>query len=234
MLKYICCVIVISFSFTSCKKETVPPDTMQQPATEQEYTYLALGDSYTIGEGVPEADRWGVQLADLLRQKGVRIGNPYTVARTGWTTAELSAAIDRAEIAQKFDLVSLMIGVNNQYRGQSLETYRLEFRELLQVALRFSDNRPAHVMVLSIPDWGATPFGRNHNRERIASEIDAFNAVAKDEAAKAGVTFIDITPLTRTVAGDGALVAGDGLHYSGKMHLEWAKLALPEAQKVLK
>ena len=197
-------------------------------------TFLALGDSYTIGEGVPEADRWGVQLANLLREGGAAVASPQIIARTGWTTSELAAAIAEANLSETFDLVTLLIGVNNQYRGKPLSTYRTEFADLLQTVLGFAKHDPAHVVVLSIPDWGVTPFAQGRDRQRIAEEIDAFNEVAKEECGKAGVTFIDITPVTRTYGSDVTYLAPDGLHYAGKMHLEWARLALPYAQQLLK
>jgi lysophospholipase L1-like esterase len=219
--------------FSSCKKDTTSPGTMP-PDSDHKYSYLALGDSYTIGQSVPESDRWGVLLADLLRDKGIDISNPVTIARTGWTTSELANAIASAKPNSNFDMVSLMIGVNNQYRGQSLSAYRTEFKDLLQTSIKLAKNNPKNVLVLSIPDWGATPFAQGRDRQRIAAEIDAFNAAAKEEAQQAGVTFIDVTPLTRQYGNNAAYLASDGLHYSGKMHLEWAKLALPVAQTILK
>ncbi|MBF9253909.1 SGNH/GDSL hydrolase family protein [Pontibacter sp. 172403-2] len=204
------------------------------PAAATKYTYLALGDSYTIGEGVPETDQWGMQLAELLRHKGIDISNPTTIARTGWTTSELAGAIEAANLNKTYDLVSLLIGVNNQYRGQRTATYRTEFKELLQMSVRFAKGDPAHVIVLSVPDWGVTPFAQGRDRQHIATEIDAFNAIAEEEAQKAGIPFINITPLTRKYGNDTAYLAPDGLHYSGKMHREWALSALPEAGKVLK
>jgi len=221
-----------TLSLTSCKDNAPMLNTTPQPATT--YTYLALGDSYTIGESVPEADQWGVQLAALLRNEGVNVSNPTTIARTGWTTSELAEAITAANLTHAFDLVSLLIGVNNQYRGQSIETYRSEFKELLQTSVRLAKGNPAHVIVLSIPDWGVTPFAQGRDRQRIAAEIDAFNAVAEEEAQKTGVTFINITPLTRKYGNNAVYLASDGLHYAGKMHREWALLALPKAQKILK
>lgn len=223
-----------AFSLTSCKDNATMPYTTPPPAATAKYTYLALGDSYTIGQSVPEADQWGVQLAGLLRSKGMDISNPKTIARTGWTTSELAGAITAANLNQTYDLVSLLIGVNNQYRGQSIDTYRTEFKELLQTSIKFAKGDPTHVIVLSIPDWGATPFAQGRDRQRIADEIDAFNAIAEEEAQKAGITFIDITPLTRKYGNDAAYMASDGLHYAGKMHREWALLALPEAQETLK
>ena len=204
------------------------------PAATTQYTYLALGDSYTIGQSVPEADQWGVQLTELLRNKGIDISKPKTIARTGWTTAELSSAITAANLTSTYDLVSLLIGVNNQYRGQSVETYRSEFKELLQTSVKLAKGDPGRIIVLSIPDWGITPFAQGSDRGRIAAEIDAFNAAAEEEAQKAGVTFINITPLTRKYGNDVAYLASDGLHYSGKMHRAWAMLALPEAERILR
>ena len=195
--------------------------------------FLALGDSYTIGEGVPESDRWPVQLAAILRERGVEGGDPQIIARTGWTTDELDAAIDRADPRGPFHLVSLLIGVNNQYRGRSAEEYRAEFAGLLQRAIGFAGGEPSRVIVLSIPDWGVTPFAAGRDRARIAAEIDAFNAVNRQETERLGARYIDITPQTRTAGSDPALLAPDGLHYSGRTHTEWARLAVAAAQEAL-
>ncbi len=201
--------------------------------TPPTYTYLALGDSYTIGESVPEADQWGMQLAGLLRNEGVQVSNPTTIARTGWTTAELATAIQEANVNQTFNLVSLLIGVNNQYRGQSISSYRSEFKALLQTAISFAGHDAAHVIVLAIPDWGQTPFAADRDGQQIAAEIDAFNAVAQEETQLAGAAFVNITPLTRKYGNNPDYVASDGLHYAGKMHYQWALVALPAAQKAL-
>lgn len=216
----------------SCDKEEAT-DPVLTSATYK-YTYLALGDSYTIGQGVSEQEQWGVQLADLLRRNDIAVAPPVTIARTGWTTGDLIRAVEEANPKPDFDLVSLLIGVNNQFQGRSIQTYRTEFRQLLQTSIALARNNPKHVIVLSIPDWGDTPAAQGQNRERIAQEIDAFNAVAKQESEEAGVTFINITPITRTLVSDQSYLASDRLHYSGKMHREWALLALPEVQKFLK
>ena len=162
----------------------------------------------------------------------MNIGNPTTLARTGWTTAELQAAIQSHNLTGSYDLVTLLIGVNNQYRGQSLAMYQAEFRKLLATAVDFTANLPKKVIVLSIPDWGVMPFAQGRDQHQIAQEIDAFNAVARVECAPAGVAFVDITPVSRQAAQDAAYIASDNLHYSGKMYLEWAKLALPVAKRV--
>jgi lysophospholipase L1-like esterase len=190
--------------------------------------YLALGDSYTIGEGVAPAERWPVQLAGLLRERGVEVGDPLIIARTGWTTDELDAGIDAVDPQPPFALVTLLIGVNNQYRGRPADEYRVQFRALLARAVHFAGDDAARVVVVSIPDWGVTPFAAGRDRGQIAAEIDAFNAIGRDEAQKAGAAFVDITPESRRDA-DPTFLAADGLHPSGKMYTEWARLALAPA-----
>lgn len=203
-------------------------------AAKSAYTFLSLGDSYTIGERVSEADRWSVQLAGLLRQAKVDVGNPDIIARTGWTTAELQEAIKASGNQKTYDLVSLLIGVNNQYRGQSQDQYRTEFRELLQTATKFAGGKTNRVFVLSIPDWGVSPFATGGDKVRVSREIDQFNTIAQEECQKAGITYVDITPLSRSAAGDNSQFASDGLHYSGKQMKQWAEKALPVVKELLK
>lgn len=195
--------------------------------------FLALGDSYTIGESVPEAERWPVQLAGLLRARGIEIEDPRIVARTGWTTDELSAGIDAATPPGPFDLVSLLIGVNNQYRGRDLEEYRREFAGLLARAIELAGGQPDRVLVLSISDWGVTGFATGLDRAKIAREIDAFNAVNLEEAQRAGARYVEVTAASRRAATESGWIAGDNLHPSGQMYAEWARLALPEAAAAL-
>lgn len=197
--------------------------------------YLALGDSYTIGEGIAENGRWPVQLASALRNEGIALDDPRIIATTGWTTDELSAAIDEAGLNGVFGFVSLLIGVNNQYRGRSVDEYRGEFSALLQRTVAFANNDPARVLVLSIPDWGVTPFAIQSGRDRdlIASELDAYNAVARDVCVEQGITFVDITPVSRERGAEPAMLADDGLHPSALMYAEWARLALPFARAAL-
>ncbi len=186
------------------------------------YSFLALGDSYTIGESVAETERFPVQTVRLLRDRGIAIDDPKIVATTGWTTDELEKGIREARITGTFDLVTLLIGVNNQYRGRSVDEYREQFTGLLQQAIDFAGHRPGHVVVLSIPDWGVTPFAADRDTAAIAREIDAFNAVNKAIAAAQGVHWLDITPYTRAARQDTSLVAADGLHPSGKDYARWA------------
>ena len=197
--------------------------------------FLALGDSYTIGEAVAEAERWPVQLAALLRAEGHRLETPEIIATTGWTTDELQAGIAGAAPRGPFALVRLAIGVNNQYRGRPLEEYREQFGQLLAQAIGFAGGAAARVIVLSIPDWGLTPYARQQSRDAglVAAEIDAFNAVAAQACAAAGVAFIDITPESRRQAPDPAMLADDGLHPSGSMYASWARQALPAARRAL-
>jgi lysophospholipase L1-like esterase len=192
---------------------------------------LALGDSYTIGESVAATDRWPVRLAALMRAGGIPVAEPVIIARTGWTTDELSAGIDANLPAGEFDLVTLLIGVNNQYRGRSPEEYRRQFRALLTRAVAFAGSRASSVVVVPTPDWGLTPFARQSGRDvrAIASEIDGFNAVARDEAARSGARFVDVTPTSRRAGAEPELIAGDGLHPSAAMYELWAHLILPVA-----
>ena len=197
-----------------------------------ELRYLALGDSYTIGEGVAESGRWPVQLARRLRNDGIPMSEPRIIAQTGWSTDELDAAIDTALVFPEYDLVSLLIGVNNQYRGRDIEEYRAQFSGLLERAIHFAQDRRDRVLVLSIPDWGITPFARGLARDthKVAAEIDAFNAVALETCMRRGVVFIDVTDLSRQRGAEPDMLVDDGLHPSALMYTEWARLALPAVQ----
>jgi len=206
-----------------------------KPAAAAPARYLALGDSYTIGEGVAAAARWPVQLAALLRGRGLAVGEPEIVARTGWTTAELGAGIDAAAPRGPFALVSLLIGVNDQYRGGRPDEYRTGFAALLRRAIGFAGGEAGRVVVLSIPDWSVTPFAAESGRDlpRIAREIGAFNAANREEARRAGVAYVDVTPASQRALGDRSLVVADGLHPAPAMYAEWARLALPAAAAAL-
>ena len=197
--------------------------------------YLALGDSYSIGEGVAAEARWPMQLAHALRGEGIALADPDIIAATGWTTDELDTAIDAAQPAAGYDLVSLLVGVNNQYRGRGLDEYRHQFAALLERAIALAGDRHERVLVLSIPDWGATRFGRDCGRDlvAVAHELDAFNAVARDICAAHGVAFVDITAVSRERGADAAMLADDGLHPSAAMHARWTQLALPVARRLL-
>jgi lysophospholipase L1-like esterase len=196
--------------------------------------YLALGDSYTVGEGVSRRARWPVQLAARLRERGVVVADPQIIAQTGWTTANLAAALEAAQPHGPFALVSIQIGVNNQFQGRDIEEYRRELDALLQRALAFGEGDASRVLVLSIPDWGVTPFAAGRDHERIAAELDRFNQVCREEAERAGVRYVDVTPESRHAAADRTLLAGDGLHPSAKMYASWVDLSLPAALAALR
>lgn len=195
--------------------------------------YLALGDSYTIGESVPESERFPNQLGSLLTSEG-HPTEVTIIAKTGWTTSELWDGIQKVSIQPPYDLVSLLIGVNNQYRGYDSNEYREEFSFLLGKSIEYAGGDVNRVFVFSIPDWGVTPFATGQNATRISDEIDLFNSINREEAEKAGAHYVDITPISREALNDKSLIARDGLHPSGSMYAAWVKLALPDALKVLK
>jgi len=201
--------------------------------------FLALGDSYTIGEGIAADGRWPVQLAALLRAEGLDVGQPRIIATTGWTTDELDAGIDaahaQAPIPADHALVSLLAGVNDQYRGLEPDGFRTRFAALLRRAAGFAGGDPARVLVLAIPDWGVTPFAFAQGRDRalVAAQIDAFNAICREEAARAGAHWVDIGPVSRARGAEPGMLADDGLHPSAALYTLWARLALPAARAIL-
>ncbi len=195
--------------------------------------YLALGDSYTIGEGVPETSRWPVQLAARLRAAGHPIEDPQIIARTGWTTDELDAAITQTAPSAHCALVTLLIGVNNQYRGRSLEEYRTQFAALLDRAVGFADGRAERVIVVSIPDWGVTAFAKDGDPVAIADRIDAFNAAAKAIALVRGAHWVSVTEASRSHGADPRFLAEDGLHPSASAYSEWTAQVEPVARQAL-
>ncbi len=193
---------------------------------------LALGDSYTIGEGVEADERWIYFLVELLKSKGLEFQSPQIIAKTGWTTTELIDAVKQESPSGNFDLVTLLIGVNNQYRGLSPEEYTLEFTKLLTQAITFAGGESQHVLVLSIPDWGKTPFAGDRDVSRISSDIDEFNKINLNISKALQVNYCNITSLSRTFYDDAYLVA-DQLHYSGKMYALWAEEAMKVIQNSL-
>jgi lysophospholipase L1-like esterase len=194
--------------------------------------FLALGDSYTIGENVESAERWPVRLARALRERKLYVADPEIVARTGWTAGELAAGIAAAAPTGPYDLVSLLIGVNDQFRGLDAGCYRDELTALLARAVAFAGGNAGRVVVLSIPDWGATPYAAGRDRAQIAAGLDRFNAIGREETLRAGARFVDVTPASRE-AREG-WVTSDGLHPSGRQYARWAELVLPEAECALR
>lgn len=186
------------------------------------HSYLALGDSYTIGESVPLFESFPYQVVQFLRQKNIHFHAPEIIAKTAFTTFELGEQILQTTLEESYDFATLLIGVNNQYRGLSLNEYEKEFTFLLHKAIHLTGGNASHVIVLSIPDWGATPFAKERDSEKIGSEIDCFNDVAKIVCQKNNVDFLDITVQTKIVTSDSSFLAKDSLHYSAKMYAEWA------------
>lgn len=192
--------------------------------TKHYFSYLALGDSYTIGEGVTLYESFPYQTVQLLRNKGLHFHAPEIVAKTGWTTGELADRILHTRLNEQYDFVSLLIGVNNQYRGLNINDYQNEFEFLLRKAIHFSATQPKHVIVLSIPDWSVTPFAKDRKLKKIAEEIDAFNTINQKITAQYKVQYVNITESTRDVADDSSLITLDKLHYTGKEYAKWARL----------
>jgi lysophospholipase L1-like esterase len=201
---------------TCTEKEPVP-----EPQPSVKLSYLALGDSYTIGQSVAVEERFPMQLADKLRPLGHDIGHVRIIAKTGWTTDELQAGIDNSDLTSDstFDLVSLLIGVNNQFRSRPVSSYKPDFTALLNQAIAFADGNKDRVFVVSIPDYAFTPFG--NGRTDISEGIDEYNAANREIADAMGVRYFDITPLSREGLNDPTLVASDGLHPSGKQYAQW-------------
>lgn len=197
----------------------------QQLIITDSVRFLALGDSYTIGESVSVNNRWPVQLTDSLHRRGVDCSQPKIVATTGWRTDDLKKAMSKARLKPKYNLVSLLIGVNNYYQGRTSEQYAPEFEELLRQAIQLAGGKKTSVFVLSIPDYGYTPFGKD-NQQKISAGIDAFNAINKSISEKLGVKYYSITAISRRGLDEPDLVALDGLHPSGKMYSEWVELIL--------
>ena len=206
----------------SCAKKGSDPVQMTNQ-TNITHSYLALGDSYTIGESVLPSENFPNQAVRLLTQSGYNFKSPEIIAKTGWTTDELQNNINSHTFTPPYDIVTLLIGVNNQYRGRPVDTYKPEFENLLRQAIQFAGGKTDHVIVLSIPDWGVTPFANGRDRAQIAREIDEYNSANKTISENYKVNFIDITSLTREAANDLSLLAADGLHPSAKEYKRWSE-----------
>lgn len=194
---------------------------------------LVLGDSYSIGEGVTVAERWPNQLVARLQAQSYSVHAPEIIATTGWTTTELSAALQQATFNPPYDLVFLLIGVNNQYRGLPLAQYQVEFQALLLQAVSFAGQQPQRVVVLSIPDWGVTPFAAGRDRQQISQEIVAFNGVNQQITLATGAHYVDITPISRQAETEPGLLTADGLHPAGGMYQQWVAQMWPVVVAIL-
>lgn len=224
-------IMLIFLANSGCKERS---DKAAEPAMAP-INFLALGDSYTIGEGVEADAGWPAILHDTLEQLGVSVLPPRIIARTGWTTDELLAAMAEENLEPPYELVSLLIGVNNQFRGETrgyrLEGYGEEYSTLLNQAIELANGDPGRVLVLSIPDYSVTPFVAEQNRTKVSREIDAYNQIKKQLSDEAGVLFVDITPISRMAANDQGLLAADQLHPSEVMYRKWVIEMLPGVLK---
>jgi lysophospholipase L1-like esterase len=208
--------------------------TTDTTADTGDFTWLALGDSYTIGQSVNEAERYPAQTVSLLKNDNLSIKTLQYIATTGWTTLNLLDAIASQNPTGPFDIVTLLIGVNDQYQHFDTGGYMLHFTQCLQNAIALAGNKKDHVFVLSIPDYSVTPFAQNSDTAQIRKEIDEFNAINKEITLSFNISYTDITPFTREAKNDASLIANDGLHPSGKEYAKWAAVLAPEIEKVLK
>ena len=212
----------------------LPADSQVSNFNKHMYTYLALGDSYTIGEQVPMKDNFPHQAVALLQKQHFDVADPVIIATTGWTTDELATSIREHNVSETYSFVTLLIGVNNQYRGRSIENYREEFKQLLDQAIVFAGGHAQNVFVLSIPDWGVTPFAEGRDRQKIAKEIDEYNAACKRITLSHKCQYIEITASTREHGQDEEYLAPDGLHPATKEYTVWAERLVDRVAKTLK
>lgn len=222
--------ILVTFSLTAfflplgCKKSNTVVSAAAQAPIGLYKNYLALGDSYTIGQSVGGAERFPAQTITLLYKDSLFFNNPEYIAQTGWTTGDLLNALSSSPPEKRtYDFVTLLAGVNNQYQGRSQQEYTVEFTALLNKAIQYAGNVSKRVAVLSIPDWSVTPFAAGSNTVLTSLQIDSFNMINKQIALAKGVNYLDITASTRMAATDASLIAADGLHPSGKEYAKWAQ-----------
>lgn len=206
---------------------------MSDTSNTSNFTWLALGDSYTIGQSVTEQERFPAHTISLLKAGNILFGNLEYIAVTGWTTQNLLDGIAQKDPQGPFDVVSLLIGVNDQYQHQDTAGYRIRFTTCLNRAIELAGNDKEHVFVLSIPDYSVTPFAKNMDTAQISKDIDAFNAINKSITLSYNISYTEITALTREAKNDGSLIAADGLHPSGKEYENWAALLAPQIKTSL-
>lgn len=226
----------IFFSFSKANTRRMHAQTTDTGSNKNNLkSYLALGDSYTIGQSVSESDGYPVQTVKLLNNAGLHFSTPGIIATTGWTTADLQNAINNYHFTDSiYDVVTLLIGVNNQYQGRSQSEYTNQFTALLQKAIQLAGGKASHVIVISIPDYSVTPFASDRNdRDIIAAQIDSFNVINKQLSQSYGANYLYITDETRKASTDLTLLASDGLHYSGKEYAIWADKLAVQIQKIL-
>lgn len=239
MMRVLVFILAVIFGF-SCRKKTADAPTYYQPPVDSIIpsrndtvrTWLALGDSYTIGQSVSENERFPAQTVALLNRQGIKMTAPVYIATTGWTTEDLQSAIANRNPSTA-DIVSLLIGVNDQYRGIDTSGYAIRFSQLLSKAIELAKGKNSNVFVLSIPDYSVTPFVSAGDKQRVSIQIDWFNAINRRITLANGVSYTDITPSTREGATNPALIANDNLHPSGLEYKKWAEMLAPKIKKVL-
>ena len=222
--------------FSDCEPKEKMENTSSALSTSHDTSgirYLALGDSYTKAECEIPANSYPEKLVNKIREKGIKVSNHTVIAQTGWRTDNLKDAIDAASLENNFDIVSLLIGVNNQFQGKSPENYRKEFRELLELSIYYAKGRKDKVFVLSIPDYGATPYG-SRNPRYIGQQIELFNKINKEVTDSVGVKYFDITPISKEAKTDAELTCTDGLHPSAKMYDRWVELMLSDVVEMIR
>lgn len=219
-----CVILIVAFLFIISSAKSNRSGVQIPRKMDTAKSYLALGDSYTIGESVAESERFPAQTIGFLKKQNIDISDADIVAVTGWTTGDLLDALRKNPPKKNYSMVTLLIGVNNQYQGKTLEEYKIEFNTLLHMAITYAGNLKSHVFVISIPDYSVTPFATDSDTAQIAKEIDAFNAANKSISLNAGVHYLDITPISREAKNNPALIAGDGLHPSAMQYKKWSEL----------
>ena len=213
-----------------CKTQHDSTPVKVTTAVNEGLSYIALGDSYSIGESVLESERWPNQLSVALTKEGFTISKTQFIAQTGWTTRNLMDAISKKS-PEKHDLVSLSIGVNNQYQHLPFDQFKMEFVQLLKIAVAIAKSKE-QVFVVSIPDYGFTPVG-NSDKERIGKELDEYNTFMKQECDNNNIPFIDITVISRELGSSEGALSGDNLHPSGIQYAKWVEIISPEVIKLL-
>ena len=223
--------VSILFIISSCGSNSEIPSA--KPATKG-FSYLALGDSYTIGESVDESERWPMQLVQKLSDSGFSMQTPRIIAKTGWRTDELLAAMNEQLGEEKYDLVSILIGVNNQYQGRDLEQFQEELELIIEQAIQKSKTGAENVFLVSIPDYSVTPFAQGSNVDEIAHEIMVYNERCMITSSNYGIQYFYITDISEEAKENPELVANDGLHPSGEMYSQWVERIFPEIKEMLK
>lgn len=223
-------IIIFALFFSSCGKN-FPAYTIEN--NKAEFTILCLGDSYTVGEAVPVSQSFPFQLLQNLKTEDLITKGTYNlIAKTGWTTTELKEALQQNAVSSTYDIVTLLIGANNIFRNYPTEIYETEFEELLQAAIQKTGNQPEKVIVISIPDYGYTPFGKN-NQAEISAKINAYNTINELLALQYGAQYVNITPISRKGLQQSYLITYDGLHPSGIMYAEWVAQIIDLAANVI-